>query len=320
MRGLLPWIAALLVAAVAGAGAVLMLGATLFGASGFVRIYLDAVARGDAASAIALPGVDLGDADPRLVVDDALHLDEYRVTGEADGGDGIRLVSVAWSAGDETGETEFAVERVGTRFGLFPEWGFARSPVETLDLAVLHDPRFRVNGTEADTGLDSGAARPYALLVPGAYRFDHDSAYLSADPVTVLAERPGARVDATVDVQPAPELLAQVQTEVDDHLDGCATQQVLFPTGCPFGYAIADRVASTPSWEIVQHPALEVRAADEFERWEVPAAEAVARLTVDVQSLFDGSVEPREQDVVFEVRYLVEIVGEHTLRIVAQYD
>lgn len=326
MRGLLPWIAALLVAALAGAGVVLLLGATAFGPSGFVRIYLDAVARGDAASASGLPGVDLGDGDPVLVADDALAgLDDVRVVSETDGGGGIRLVTVAWTSGgesgeSESGESEFAVERVGTRFGLFPEWGFAVPPVATLDLAVLHDPRFTVNGFDADTGLESGAPRPYAVLVPGAYRLGHETAYLGAEPVTVLATDPGAGYAATVDVQPAPALLAQIQREVDDHLDACAEQEVLFPTGCPFGRAIADRVVSTPTWSIVSHPELTVTASDRFERWEVPAAEAVAHLTVDVQSLFDGSVETRDEDVVFQVRYLVEIVGDHTLHIVAQYD
>ncbi len=31
---------------------------------------------------------------------------------------------------------EFLVERVGTRFGLFPVWGFAESPLAVVDLTV----------------------------------------------------------------------------------------------------------------------------------------------------------------------------------------
>ena len=60
MRRVLPWVVAFLVALAAGGGSVVALNATVFGPGDFVRIYLDALARGDAAAALALPGVDAG--------------------------------------------------------------------------------------------------------------------------------------------------------------------------------------------------------------------------------------------------------------------
>ena len=56
MRRVLPWIVAFVLAIAAGGGTVVGLNATVFGPGDFVRVYLDALARGDAESALALPG------------------------------------------------------------------------------------------------------------------------------------------------------------------------------------------------------------------------------------------------------------------------
>jgi len=299
------------------AGAVLVLNATAFGAAGFVRVYLEAVARGDAAGALAMPGVtaESGLRDDFLVDGALAEIAGLREVSVVAGGGGTEVVTFAWSVGDSDAESSFTVERVGSRLGLFPEWAFAVPPVATLELTVEHDERFDLNGIAAETGV---TAEPvgYAVLVPSVYRVDHSSTYLQARAIDVVADDPAAVIDATLDVQPADALLEQITTEVREHLTECATQEVLFPTACALGRAIPNRIVSTPEWSIVEHPELAVEPGIDFGTWLVAGEDGVAHLTVDVQSLFDGSVSTLDEDVPFTATYLVTIEADDaTLRI-----
>jgi hypothetical protein len=309
MRRVLPWVGAFLVALLAGGGSVVALNATVFGPGDFVRVYLDALARGDAQGALALPGVDAAGAGDLLLTDDLLvGLGDVRqVSDVALGGDRHR-VTMAWDSPAGDGSTAFDVERVGTRLGLFPEWGFAVSPVAVLSLDVQHDPRFTANGVAETTGRDTAGSVSYAVLVPGAYVFGHDTTFLHARPVTVLADEVGAALTAEVDVEPTPAFGRALADEVRGLLTACATQHVLFPTGCPFGQGIENRVVSDPEWSIAEFPDLELEPGA-FGTWHAGPAPGTAHLMVDVQSLFDGSIEPFDQDVPFQAEYTVAIDG-----------
>ncbi len=214
------------------------------------------------------------------------------------------------------GLSTFAVERDGATLGIFPRWRFAVSPVATLRLTVEHDDRFRVAGVPARTG--GAAAEPVdsALLVPGVYRVDHRSHYLRADPLDVVADRPGSTHAAALDVQPGVTFTIAANAEVKAFLDACATQEVLFPTGCPFGHPIANRVASPPEWSIAEYPRLELEPGDAFGTWRTPETPFTAHLRVDVQSLFDGSVSTLDEDVPASAAYRVAILpDDRTLRV-----
>jgi hypothetical protein len=320
MRRVLPWSVAFVLAIAAGGGTVVGLNATVFGPGDFVRVYLDALARGDAESALALPGVDAAGAEDLLLDDDVLTgLSGIRQLSDDDLGDGTHRVTFAWTAPSGAGTTAFEVERVGSRLGLFPEWGFAESPVALLTLEVQHDPRFAANGVDETTARDLAGAVEYAVLVPGSYVFGHDSTFLHATRVTVLADEVGAALDATLDVQAGPAFATALDDEVRKHLTSCTTQQVLFPTGCPFGKTITNRVVSDPVWTMVAFPDLEVEPGAEFGTWTAGPASGTAHLVVDVKSLFDGTVSTFDEDVVFEVSYTATIDGT-TLRVTEDAD
>lgn len=310
MRRVLPWIVAFALAAAAGGGTVVGLNATVFGPGDFVRVYLDALARGDARSALDLPGVDAAGADDLLLDDDVLTgLTDIRQLSDDDLGDGLHRITFAWTAPAGDGTTEFEVERIGTRLGLFPEWGFAQSPVATVSLDMQHDPRFTVNGVAETTGRDAAGAVDYAVLVPGSYVFGHASTFLRASEVTVTGDEVGAVLDAVIDVQAGPPFAAALGDEIHTHLDECATQQVLFPTGCPFGQTITNRIVSDPEWTIAAYPELQISPGASYGTWVAGPAPGTAHLVVDVRSLFDGSVSTFDEDVVFEVTYTATIDG-----------
>jgi hypothetical protein len=310
MRRAAAWIGAFLVAALAGGGAVVALNATVLGPGEFVRIYLDALARGDAQAALALPGVEAGDAGAQLLRDDVLSgLTEYHQVEDESLGEHRHRITFTWAAPGGSGETAFEVERVGTRLGLFPEWGFAVSPIEVVELDVLHDPRFTANGVPSSTGRTTEGAAAFALLVPGSYEFGHESTFLTADPVTVLADEPGGAVPAELEVRPGAAFAPALAEAVHEHLRECTAQHVLFPTACPFGQVITNRIVTEPQWTIPHDPVLEPQAGG-FGVWRAGPAPGTAHLVVDVQSLFDGSIDTFDQDVPFQAEYDIRIVGE----------
>ena len=88
-----------------------------------------------------------------------------------------------------------------------------------------------------------------------------------------------------------------MQKQVDAFLDDCAAQKVLQPAGCPFGVEIDDRVQGDPVWSMVTYPEVELRAGDDA--WQTGQMVGVAHIDVTVQSLFDGTISRRSDDVRF---------------------
>lgn len=309
-RAVVAWLVVVVLAAGGGVGVVAGLNATVFGAAGFVQVYLTALARGDAAGALGLPGVTVA-AEDRVdfLTDAALGAPTaLRDISVRPGDGGVELVTVAWTRHDTDGVSTFAVERVGSRLGLFPRWAFAVSPVATLRLAVEHDARFDLNGVDASTPEPAG----FAVLVPGVYALDHHSEFLHAAARTVVADRPGAELGATLDVQPTSGFEHRVAADIRDALAACATQEVLFPTGCPLGHTVLDRVASVPAWSVADDLVIDVGPGADLGTWLVPIS-VTSHLVVDVRSLFDGSVSTFDEDIPVSATYLVTVGADDSL-------
>ncbi|MEP6843917.1 MAG: hypothetical protein ABJA11_10365, partial [Pseudolysinimonas sp.] len=270
-------------------------------------VYLDALARGDVSDALSLPGVDARGAGELLSQDGTLAglSGIHQVSDEEHGG--AHWVTMGWTSPHGSGTTTFEVKRVGTRFGLFPEWGFAASPMATVSLLVENDARFTLNGVQEVSPTSSDKPVEYAVLVPGSYTFGHRSTYLTAAPVRVVADTVGQDLSATVRPQADAAFVAAVTAQLHRQLDACATQTVLFPTGCSFGQAIQNRVTGVPAWSIVHYPMIRITAGSDFGSWQIPASPGTAHLTVAVTSLLDGTVSTFDQDVPFQIRAAVDL-------------
>src|SRR5690348_15320247 len=98
-RAILSWVAAFLIAVLAGAATVVVLNATVFGAGGFVRVYLDALALGDVSGALSLTGVDTRGANTALLQSGTLAglSDIHQLSHEER--DGAHWVTAGWTSG-----------------------------------------------------------------------------------------------------------------------------------------------------------------------------------------------------------------------------
>lgn len=286
-----------------------------WGPSAFVERYVSLLASGRAADALGVPGVavdsahlaDAGlpeNASDALLRRDALTaLTDIRTLGER-AVDGAVEVTVGFRAGGNEGSSTFEVAQDGWT-GILPSWRFVESPLAVIDVTIRGSMAFDVNGFALDKrqvsplGVEAPPLDPVALLVfsPGLYRVSVDTAIAKTPGADVLADAPMARVPLELQAEPTEEFVSVVQERVDAFLDDCATQQVLQPTACPFGFVVQNRIANLPTWSITSYP--EVTLVPDGAGWAVPPVEAVAHISVDIRSLFDGSVRTVEEDVAF---------------------
>ena len=125
-----------------------------------------------------------------------------------------------------------------------------------MNLTVTGSMSFDVNGFTLDKrqaspdGVDADPDAPVPLLVfsPGLYSVSVDNRIASTPGVAVLSDSPFHSIPITVQAQPTEEFVAVVQQKVEEFLTACATQDVLQPTACPFGYFVQDRIDSLPAW------------------------------------------------------------------------
>ena len=302
------------------AGTVLILNTTLYSASGFVRGYLDTLVRHDVTAALDLAGLpEDTDASTELLAADAMgELADVQLVSDTVDDRGIHQVVFSFTADGKAGESSFSVRREGTLLALFPTWEFDDSPLGVLQVSPLNGTGFTVNGVDV-TATAQDVPSPYLVFAPGGYELAQDSLYLRASAVQVTVSQPGAAVIAAVDLKPTRAFLDAVQHEINTFLDECTTQEVLLPTGCPFGETISNRIITAPDWSMSTYPPVTLLPGDEAGTWTMPPTTGAAHLLVDVRSLFDGSVSTFDRDVPFIASYDVTFLPGDQLLIQALY-
>jgi hypothetical protein len=292
---------------------VLALNTTVFSASGFVSSYLGALERHDLEAALATPGV-LGavNVSSELLTPDALgELEDVAIAEDTDQGGGIHLVTYTAGLDGTSVRGSFQVQHTGTRLGVFSTWAFIQSPMSILRVTPMHDASFTVNGVDVTSEAGPSLPSAYQVLAPGVFTLGHESAYLAASPVTAVVSDPGSIVPVSVDIRATTEFVSAMQKQVDDFLDACTTQEVLFPTGCPFGQELANRVESTPKWSMTRYPEITVEPGSDPGTWVVPETQGAAHLVVEVRSLFDGTLSTFDEDVQFSLSWTMTVDGDH---------
>lgn len=304
---------------------------SFYSPSAFVLRYLGLLQDGRAADALALPGValdaeSLAAAGLPATASDALlrqaalaSLDDVHVTDERADGDET-VVSVRFTAEGHAGAMSFRVAPDGF-IGVAPTWRFAQSPLAVIELSVSGSMVFDVNGFALDkrqvsadgADADPAASVPLIVFSPGLYSVSVDTAMAASDGVAVLSDAPMQSVAVSVEAQPTAEFVAVVQERVAEFLTACATQQVLQPTGCPFGYVVNNRVRDLPQWSILEQP--QISLVPDGTGWRIPETAAVAHIEVGVVSLYDGSFRDVSEDVPFVVDGTISVLSDGSVSI-----
>lgn len=294
---------------------------TFWSAGAFVERYVTHIAQGDAAGALAMPGVapefsDLdsvhrGHASEALLRSSTLTtaISDIRILKETTEDDGTVSVDAAYTIDGFTEQMTFRVDRDGFE-GLVPSWSFEAPPLAVVDLTVRGSWRFSVNGFEIDkrqispAGIEADPLDAVSLLTftPGHYDVAVDTAATSAEPLQITAAGPLGIVPLDVQTVPTDQLVDVVQNSVDEFLNNtCTTQTVLQPSGCPFGApsdVSSQGIAQDDvTWSIVDYPL--TRLVPNGDGWQVAPANGMARLTVTVNDYFTGALVEVDRDVYF---------------------
>jgi hypothetical protein len=308
----------------------------VYSAGGFVRQYLEALASHDTHTALDLPGAEPTDAAleaaglpqdlPTALLRSSvlssitdIELVSDTATDDADPTSPHTVVYEFQLDGAKQ-SMEFSVKRAGTVAGIFTTWAFATSPLAVLQVTVQHEAHFTVNDltldirahADADAEASFSNQGAYLAFAPAVYDISHDSALLTAEAQSVPVVTSGA-TDVTVDAVPNDTFVSQVQTKLNEFLDECTTQPVLQPSNCPFGIEIDNRVKSAPVWSIAQYPEVVLTGGEST--FDMPVSDGQAHIVVDEQSLYDGDLSTRDEDVPFQVGLSVTIQTDGSLAI-----
>ena len=310
-RALLSWTLVFALLLAGFAASVLALNGDVFSAHGFVRSYLETLARHDAADALDFDGVVVpGEVSEDLLSNAALgDITDIHLLSDVER-DETQIVRYEYTMGDATAVSEFTVERTGTRLGFFATWRFVTSPTAVLNAVADHDTRLTANGVDSFSG-------PHAVLVPGLFVLGHTSKYLQAEAVDAAVTEAGSVVEASVAVTPTEEFAAAATEAIAAYLDGCVTQEVLKPTGCPMGTDVANRLNSTPTWSMVEYPTAVLKPGDTPGVWTTEPTHSIAHIVAEVKSLFDGTVSQLNEDVPFSTGYRITLGFDDSLSVTA---
>ena len=306
------WFVLLGVLVGAFAATVLVLNSTLYSAGGFVGSYLSALERHNVDEALRTPGVlGVRDASSELLMPVALGtLGDTRLLSDDDMGDGFHVVTFEYTLAGKTLQSTFQVQHTGTGLGFFSQWAFAQSPVSLLQILPLHDAAFEVNGVKVRSEGGPNVVASYQVLTPGLFQVTHHSDFLTAEPVAIAVTQGSGVAHVELDIQANSDFVAKMQEQVDGFLDDCTKSTVLFPTDCPFGQELSNRVEGTPKWSMARYPKVTIEPGTVPGTWVVPDAQGAAHLKVDVRSLFDGTLSTFDEDVQFALRWVITFDGD----------
>lgn len=275
---------------------------TVFSPAGTVSTYLEALARGDSASALAIPGVSPRtlSAERQVLFASAAYTGptDISVRTTAQAGDHADVVA-RYRLGTKTYETSFSLSR--TSAIVFEQWQFDESPLAALEVSVVHGREFQVGrlGTIDIAAYPGGtvdvfsASATFPVFTGAAYRVFRDRPLVTAPASTIASVTPGQLYTASVTFEPTPEFIDETSQVIDEALDECATQKVLMPTDCPFGYATSNRFIGEPTWSIAEYPDVAISPGDDA--W-IVTGKGAAHITGTVKSLYDGSESPVDED------------------------
>nr|WP_183501202.1 MULTISPECIES: hypothetical protein [Microbacterium] len=319
----------LLVAALGAGGAVVY--RNLYSPAAFVERYLDLLGEGAAADALTVPGVqidslDLSSAGLPTTASDALlrraalaPLTDVEVTSSEER-DGVTHVTVEYSAGPHRGTSTFQVEQDGW-VGVSPSWRFAQSPLAVINLTVRGAMQFSVNGFDIDKRqvsvdrLDADPLAPVPMLVfsPGLYSVSVQTPISASAGVAVLSDTPAADIPVNLQTEPTAEFIDVVQEKVEGFLDACTEQDVLQPTGCPFGWVVYNRIVDLPKWSMTTQP--EISVVPDGADWAIERTKAVAHIEVDIQDIGTGAITHWDEDVPFFITGEIDVLPDGTASI-----
>lgn len=284
---------------------VLVLNFTLFSAAGHVSSYLRALESENFGLAASRAGLT---ETPSVTPLSGAGVENPRVVGAASLANGNVAVQAEYEILGATHSTVFVVEAGEPVLFFFTQWRFAQAPTSVLEFSVIGDNRVTVN--TADLVITRLGVPPRVkVLVPGRYEASLATEWLQSDVASLTVSEVESTTPVRLRLTPSARLTDTATDAVEKFLNDCVDQNVLQPVGCPFGVNVDDRVLGSPEWKILDYPGVALTLAGDRASWSMSATGGVAQVSIQVQSLFDGTVESQVDEISFTLNGLVRGTG-----------
>ena len=294
---LLRWsLAAVLILALAVAGAIVA-NRTLYSASHEVKKLHQLLAAGKGGEALGLlhATVPKGDAvalDGEVLANSQKAITDLVVDAPQAAGDDPerRTVTARYKANGVDKETSYELRRTGKSWLFFDRWEFVPHELPRVRIRANTVNEVTVNGQKIP--LHRGVAT-LPVFYPSVIDSSFSTTNFAADARGVAVTGPAEKaVPISLKTKPTKKFISSVSDKVKKYLDECTTQQVLFPSGCPFSYDTQSRVdPDTIEWSIAKYPKIDVSYYNGY--WVLSPLDFTAKLDLVEQDLRTGAKEEK---------------------------
>lgn len=323
-----------------GAGVVVLLNSLVYNAESAVEDYVAALRAGDGATAMALSQGYLPDNAPETIstvlldgeplAASAAILDDADIAATdtevpesfRDPEVSQRVVQIRYrDTDDEVHTTDIVVDKVGTSWLFFDQWQLHPLPLQQIELTPLQmpedakadEPVAHVHNVPTPLLGSNGTPATLAVFAPSSIALEYHGTYLEVpEPVDLVAHdvlAAGAHTDFEFEVQPTQAVDDAITQEVQEQLQRCTQQQVLKPTGCPFGYETTNRIVpESVNWSI---DVPEVHYSWEDSEPSIDRIMATAVLNAQEIDIGSGQQSEVRHEEVFEMAATLELTPEN---------
>lgn len=295
------WLVGMLAAIILALASLALINRLVYGPGGQVRAYFAAVREGNGSQALGILGAQVPDASAAMLNGEALkssmaELKDLQTEGVTitDGGERA-TVTVSYTLAGEPQSTDFQLHKVGSHWGVFDRWAIDAGALPTVHLTSEAVEAATLNSTKVAV---ADGERSFAVLYPGRYTVTYESALYSAGSQSVnVTAATGQATELTIALEPSETAKASVQQQVRTYLDSCATQNSLYPSGCPFEYDFSGRVDGDVTWSITSYPQPAVTLAGGT--WELGKSQGTAEISFTELDLYTGKTQQVTETVTF---------------------
>ncbi|WP_159612112.1 hypothetical protein [Glutamicibacter sp. JC586] len=285
---------AVLVVAVAG---VMIANRTVFSAAHQVKELQRELADGQGAKALGLMQATVPQGDAIALDGEVLKRTQKGVsdftTEKAEpvkGNEELRTVTARYKVDGVDKQSSYTLRHTGKSWLFFDNWAFEPSTLPSVKIKANTVNEVTVN--EQKIPLEAGVST-LPVFYPSVLDASFSTKNFAADTRGVVVTEPAEKpVEISLKTEPTQAFISAINSKVKKYLDGCASQKVLMPSGCPFSYNTSARVdSSTIDWAITRYPSIKVSYYNGS--WVLAPLKTSASLTLTEQDLRTGAKEKK---------------------------
>lgn len=312
-RILVGWCLGVLCAVIMALIALSVINRTVYNPAGQVRLYLQALQAGDGEHALGISGAQIPAKTGAAMLDEEAlknsmkDLEDIKVekSGTIDDGEGA-TVDVSYTVNGEEKHSEFTLHKTGSHWGVFDQWSMDPVDLPTVNVVAKSVNAATLNGVKVS--VDKGS-RNFAVFYPGKYDVTYESALYSGKQQSTVVSASSDKPKLDLGLEPSEAAQREISHQVKTYLDNCASQNTLYPSGCPFEYSFTGRVQGDVTWKITMYPEPTAKLSSKGS-WQVPATKGTAQVSFTQIDLLTGKTSQVKKSVTFTVKTAVKTSDE----------